>query len=62
MNMAKEKTHKLEELTENHRMERLKADEKKRAEAWKASYDALVDAGFTPDQAWEMTMKRFECD
>lgn len=36
--------------------------EQTQAKIWKTKYDTLVEAGFTSEQAWEMTMKSFEID
>lgn len=48
---------------ESERFEQKKQiEEKAQAKDWKRKYDALVEAGFTEDQAWMMTMKSFEID
>ena len=46
------------EQYERHQQEK----EKSMANMWKRKYDALVEAGFTEDQAWQMTMESFKLD
>lgn len=36
--------------------------EEAQAKAWKRKYDALIEAGFSEDQAWQMTMESFKID
>lgn len=62
LDIRKELAVTLEKLeTERRDAERVKR-EQIQAKIWKAKYDALVEAGFTTEQAWEMTMKSFEMD
>ena len=62
LDIRMELSKKLEALrTEYHEKEVIKR-EQIQAKIWKTKYDALVEAGFTSEQAWEMTMKSFEMD
>lgn len=53
---------KLEALENERFWARKKKGEADQAKYWKTRYDALIEAGFTDDQAWQMCMKSFEMD
>lgn len=52
----------LNKIEEERYERRQQEKEKSMAKAWKRKYDALVEAGFTEDQAWMMTMESFKLD
>lgn len=60
--IRRELAHALETLRVERNEKNNKERERRMAKAWKTKYDALVEAGFTAEQAWEMTMKSFELD
>ena len=53
---------KLTKLREDYREQIAKNEEANKAKMWHRKYDALIEAGFSEAQAWEMTMKSFELD
>ena len=48
-------------LSEQHER-RMEETERSQAKMWKRKYDALIEAGFSEDQAWQMTMESFKID
>ena len=52
----------LDKLLSEQRERRMEEKEKSQAKMWKRKYDALIEAGFTEDQAWQMTMESFKID
>lgn len=62
LDIRRELAHALEALRVEHNEKKNKEREQRMAKVWKTKYDALVEAGFTAEQAWEMTMKCFELD
>ena len=53
---------KLTKLREDYQEQIAKNEEANKAKMWRRKYDALIEAGFSEEQAWEMTMKSFEMD
>ena len=53
---------KLTKLREDYLEQIAKNEEANKAKMWRRKYDALIEAGFSEAQAWEMTMKSFELD
>lgn len=53
---------KLAKLREDYLEQIAKNEETNKAKMWRRRYDALIEAGFSEAQAWEMTMKSFELD
>lgn len=53
---------KLAKLKEDYQEQIAKNKEANAAKMWRRRYDALIEAGFSEAQAWEMTMKSFESD
>ena len=62
LDIRRELAHALETLRVERNERNNKERERRMAKVWKTKYDALVEAGFTAEQAWEMTMKCFELD